>query len=545
MRFSMCSRPWLHFFRARCLNGFLRRLSGQRMQVLLLPTLLCAGFFSETHADIRALVVGIDDYQHASPLHGATSDAEDIEQALRTIGVKDLIKRLDSAATRDRLSADWQQLLARAKPGDMIVFSYAGHGAQEKERIHGSEEDGLDEVLLLFDFDPNAPPPTGRLYDDELHDWFVKADQRDVEVLFLADACHSGTLTRSVDPRAAKLSYRNYGYEIPDFDLEPVPDLAAGAIEDLDNVTFFAAAQEYEKVPEFMLFDANWQPAQRGALSWAFSRALEGPADENADKVLTLSELKHFLRANVRAIANSRQTPNLLPEGKDDRSLLPVASLGPSDSRSSWPKPRIKVLGNPFAVERVGRTSEHLIDATPTDMPDITFDMEKRQAISIEGDVIAHNLDDHDVLAVIEKWQALKRLEYERYGDRLSTKIIPHDGIHRRGEEVSFYFSKIEQPYFVLYSLSGDGTLYFHYPLDGDQATIDGSKPLQLGFEVTPPYGADHMVAVTSSEPLTQLIESLLELDGTQSARTAAEETLAAIRSGRRQLGLQGLYTAP
>lgn len=515
------------------------------MPGLLVAALLLAGFFAETHAEIRALVVGIDDYQHATPLHGATSDAEDIEQSLRTIGVKDLIKRLDSEATRDQISADWEHLLDRAEPGDMIVFSYAGHGSQEKERVKGSEEDGQDEVLLLFDFDPNTPYPTGRLYDDELHDWFAKADQRGVDVLFLADACHSGTLTRSVDPRAPKLSYRNYSYEIPDLDLEPLPDLASGAIEDLDNVTFFAAAQEYEKVPEFLLFDANWQPAQRGALSWAFSRALEGPADENTDKTLTLGELKHFLRANVRAIASSRQTPNLLPEGEGNRSLLPVANLGTKETRSSWPKPRIEILGNPFAVERVGRPSNHLIDTTPTDTPDIIFDLDKRHAISAAGDVISHDLGDDDVRAVIEKWQALKRLEYERYGDRLNTKTLPHDGIHRYGEEVSFYFSKIDQPYFALYSLSGDGTLYFHYPLDGDPPTIDGSKPLQLSFEVTPPYGADHMVAVTSSEPLTQLIVTLLKLDGTQSARAAAEATLAAISSGRRQLGLQGLYTAP
>ncbi|MBK1648807.1 caspase family protein [Rhabdochromatium marinum] len=539
------------FFEMRHIRHYTGRMlsirMGQACKTLLSLTALLALTAVSAQAEIRALVVGIDQYQHADPLHGATSDAEDIEQALRKIGVKDLTKRLDAEATREQLSKDWEQLLARSEPGDMIVFTYAGHGAQEDERIAGSEADSYDEVLLLFDFNPANQRPAGRLYDDELHEWFAKAGERDIDVLFIADACHSGTLTRGVDPRAVGLSYRNYAYAIPDdqLALDLPSDFSAGEVEELDNVTFFAAAQENEKVPEFSLYDANWQPAQRGALSWAFSRALEGPADENADKQLTLDELKHFLRANVRAIANSRQTPNLLPDSNGDRTLLPIAKLPATLTRSNWPQPRIKLSGDPFAAERIVRTLGDVIDSSPAETTDITFDLNTREAISSEGDVIASNLKISDIRAVIEKWQALQRLKYERYGDRLTTKIIPDDGTHRRGVQVGFFFSRIEQPYFTLYSLSGDGTLYFHYPLDGDSETIDATVPFELFFEVTPPYGADHMIAVTSSEPLVELNKRLRKLDGTQNARAAAEATLEVLRSGRRQLGMQGLFTAP
>lgn len=521
---------------SRLLLGFLLSLT--------LPLALAA---TSAHAEIRALVIGIDEYAHM-PLHGAVSDASDIEQSLRGIGVQDLVKRLDGEATRERLIADWETLIERSAAGDMIVLSFAGHGSQEPERIAGSEADGLDEVLLLVNFDPKQPRPAGRIYDDELHDWFAQANARDIDVLFLADACHSGTLTRSVDPRASGLTYRNYGYMIPDdqLSLDPPSDLKAGAPEELANVTFFAAAQDHEQVPEVVIYDKHTgEPAIRGALSWAFCRALEGPADKDGDRMLNLDEFKHYLRSNVRAKAQSRQTPNLLPEGKGSKELLPIANLRSAPLPSVWPKPHIQLLGNPSAAERIRQDLDTLIKTGVSEQPDLIFDLNSREAVSHYGDVLARDLEERDFRAVIEKWQAMQRLGDERSGDRLSTRILPDDGTHRRGEQVSFYFSKIEQPYFALFSLSGNGTVHFHYPLDGDPPTIPVAQPLQLPFEVTPPYGADQMIAVTSSEPLPQLIARLRQLDGTQNALAAAEATLSALRSGGRQLGLQGLYTAP
>ncbi|MBK5931651.1 caspase family protein [Halochromatium salexigens] len=509
--------------------------------------LLLALAATSVQAETRALVIGIDEYEHM-PLHGAVSDASDIEQSLRMIGVRDLVKRLDTEATRERLSADWQALIERSKPGDMIVLTFAGHGSQEPERIEGSEADGLDEVLLMFNFDEKEQRPAGRLYDDELHGWFTKANERDISVLFIADSCHSGTLTRSVDPRASGLTYRNYAYTIPDeqLSLEPPSDLTTGAPEELENVTFFAAAQDHEQVPEVLIYDKQTgEPAIRGALSWAFSRALEGPADKDGDGMLSLDELKHYLRSNVRAKAQSRQTPNLLPEGKGQTVVLPIASLRSPQRPTTWPKPHIKLLGDPFASERLSQDLDGVINRGVSETPDIIFDLNAREAVSHYGDVIARDLEERDIRAVIEKWQAIERLNHERSGDRLSTRILPDDGTHRRGEQVSFYFGKIELPYFALFSLSGNGTVHFHYPLDGDPQTIPLAQPLQLSFEVMPPYGADQMIAVTSSEPLPRLIERLRELDGTQNALAAAEATLNALRSGGRQLGLQGLYTAP
>ena len=67
---------------------------------------------------VRGLVIGIDDYAPGiGKLRGAVNDARDIGQALAGMGVDDLTVLLDGDATRDRILAEWQGLLARAGPG--------------------------------------------------------------------------------------------------------------------------------------------------------------------------------------------------------------------------------------------------------------------------------------------------------------------------------------------------------------------------------------------------------------------------------------------
>ena len=56
---------------------------------------------------------------------------------------------------------------------------------------------------------------------------------------------------------------------------------------------------------------------------------------------------------------------------------------------------------------------------------------------------------------------------------------------------------------------------------------------------------ADHIIAVASDQSLGELTALLRSLDGKPAPRPAVEAVIAAIRQGRRQLGLQGLYTAP
>ena len=102
----------------------------------------------------RKLLVGIDDYRYVQKLQGATSDAKDIAASLRLDGARDVRVILDDAATRGSLLVEFQNLVARTNAGDTVFVTLSGHGAQEPERVKGSEPNGKDEVFLLAGFDP-------------------------------------------------------------------------------------------------------------------------------------------------------------------------------------------------------------------------------------------------------------------------------------------------------------------------------------------------------------------------------------------------------
>ena len=177
---------------------------------------------------VRGLVIGIDDYVELRDLAGAVNDARDIASALAAGGVADLVVLEDAAASRERIAGEWQALLDRAVSGDTLVLTYAGHGGQEPARVPGAERDGRDEVLLLGGFRSTGPGTRQRIFDDELNQWFVEAGERGLRVVFVADSCHSGTLTRSVDPRAPAGALRTATYTIDDDLLElDMPEAAA------------------------------------------------------------------------------------------------------------------------------------------------------------------------------------------------------------------------------------------------------------------------------------------------------------------------------
>ena len=121
-------------------------------RTLLLTLSFCLFAASSVRAEVYGLVVGIDKYKHLPSLAGAVNDARDIDNALRTMGAKKVIMLLDGEATRDKILQSWRELTDEAAPGDTIVFSYAGHGGQEPERVVGSETDRLDETFQLAGF---------------------------------------------------------------------------------------------------------------------------------------------------------------------------------------------------------------------------------------------------------------------------------------------------------------------------------------------------------------------------------------------------------
>ena len=551
------------------------------MNALLVATLLIAcaaasGWAPRTEAlATRGLVIGIDAYVELDALQGAVSDARDVASALEGSGVQDLVVLENGAATRARIEDEWWSLVRRADPGDTLVLTYAGHGGQEPERVPGAERDGRDEVLLLGGFRSSGPGTRERIFDDELNQWFVEAGERGLRVVFVADSCHSGTLTRSIDPRAPRTSVRTATYAISDDMLElDIPDAAAALEEvDLEHVSFLAAGQEHEQIPEIML-PGETGPEPRGVLSYMFARAVEGQADYDGDGVLRRNELWRFVRERVRMESEARQTPNLMPNTRGDESVLRLnrpgrpaaagAGTAAPDPGTAAPNPgtaapnpgtaapnpgsvRLTILRADAATVAAARDAlDGVRLVTPAQSPDLVWDAASRHVVTGLGDVAAHDVGLAELPGVVGKYEAVRSVRALSARASLRLRVYPHDGAHREGARIEVEVGRLPHPRLTLLGFSGNGTVHYLYPLPSDPAVVPVGQPFVLALDVTPPFGADHVVAVSAAGPLTALNSELEALDRRPAARRAAE-LLAEAAAGAEEWwsGIQGLFTVP
>ena len=508
----------------------------------------------------RGLVIGIDEYAELDNLLGAVNDARDVAGALSESGVQDLVVLENGTATRSRITDEWTGLVRRADPGDTLVLTYAGHGGQEPERVPGTERDGRDEVLLLGGFRRSGPGTRERIFDDELNQWFVEAGERGLKVVFVADSCHSGTLTRSIDPRAPRTSMRTAAYAITEdmLDLD-LPDTAAALEEvELEHVSFLAAGQEHEQIPEIMLPEDTDRPEPRGALSFIFARAVEGAADFDRDGVLRRDELWRFVRENVRMKSEARQTPNLLPNTRggesvlrlnpSDRPAAAVAAGAGTDQASHGSRAaRLTVLrADAATLAAVRDTLDDVRFVSTAESPDLVWDATSRHAVTGLGDVAAHDVSLAELPEVIGKWDAVRSVRALSTRASLRLRVYPHDGAHREGARIEVEVDRLPHPRLTLLALSGNGVVHYLYPLPGDPMAVPVGRPFSLDLKVTPPFGADHVVAVSARSSLSALNGELDALDGRPAARRAAEVLAeAAAAADGWWSGIQGLFTVP
>src|SRR5258708_1749660 len=204
--------------------------------------------------EVRALVIGIDAYQFVPQLRGAVADARDIEQTLRSQGVRDVTALYDAAAERTTVMRTLDQLLQRSQPGDLVVLSIAGHGVQEPEHIKGSQPDGFDNVFVLAGFNPKTGAGTQqRIIGTEFNHVIKQFEAKGTYVVFVADACYGGGLAREIDPRADEMSYRQPPrYALTVDNLQPISTASDAFLNNIDfeRTSFLAAVDRNTKPPE-------------------------------------------------------------------------------------------------------------------------------------------------------------------------------------------------------------------------------------------------------------------------------------------------------
>jgi uncharacterized caspase-like protein len=312
-------------------------------------------------ADFYGLVIGVDQYHNYNSLDGAVNDAKVIADSLNLIGSKETKLLLDDGATRSEIKKSWDDISSKAKAGDTVFFTYAGHGAQQPERVKGTEADGQDEFYVLANFAESGKNTAERIIDDDLQEWFSK--RPDLNIVLVSDSCHSGTMTRAY--KSSKVKYRKANVRTIKNDALPVSnnaDIIDERKTKLPHVIAFSGVQDSEEVPETSI-----ENQQHGALSWYFAKGLLGDADTNKDGIVAVSELTNYLVEKVRMQTEGIQHPQItfakdMEISKSNVTQNALPALDFSVSNNSADLPLVKTVLNGVKNIRISNLQKGELD---------------------------------------------------------------------------------------------------------------------------------------------------------------------------------------
>lgn len=151
---------------------------------------------------VYALLVGINDYPAPVPkLRGCVNDIARVEAFLTTrldpkAHALKLLKLTNQQATRQAVIDGFRQHLGRAAANDVVLFYFAGHGAQEAVpfEMQRTEPDGRSETLVCYD---SRSADSRDLTDKELAHLIGEVAEHTPHILVVLDCCHSGSGTRN------------------------------------------------------------------------------------------------------------------------------------------------------------------------------------------------------------------------------------------------------------------------------------------------------------------------------------------------------------
>ena len=238
-----------------------------------------------------ALIVGISQYKEMPALQYADRDALAFAEFVKGQGAaeEEVKVFLNEEATRLNIVDELYNLSKKAKAGDRFYFYFGGHGDLEAQIAYHNS------LLLLYgSLRKNYFQGQEFLQLSELRSWLGTLAQKKVQVVFIADACHSGGLIGGK---------------------EGLSKTQQALQESWAGITKILSSQSNE----YSLEGKQWGGG-RGLFSFHLVNGLKGKADANKNKQVSLGELEQYLKINViKEAAPNVQTP--LIQG-DSKALL-------------------------------------------------------------------------------------------------------------------------------------------------------------------------------------------------------------------------------
>jgi hypothetical protein len=239
--------------------------------------------------DAVAIIIGVSRYQKVPRAEFANEDAKLFQTyATRALGVKQENVRLliDSEADYAEIIKafkNWLPLHVNPNKTELFVF-FSGHGLPA--------DDGKSLYLLPFSADQDLLDRTA-INQSELVRMITSTNPKSVTLIM--DSCYSG-ITRTGEALYA--------------DARPI-SLRSEFIELPKNFTLISASAPNQ-------ISSSSKDLGHGIFSYFFMKGLEGAADLNSDKKITLAEIYSYSSQNVRKMASSlsrQQDPQIVGDG--------------------------------------------------------------------------------------------------------------------------------------------------------------------------------------------------------------------------------------
>ncbi|CRZ17150.1 caspase family protein [Mycolicibacterium neworleansense] len=153
----------------------------------------------------KAVLIGVNRYRvPGNDLRGCVPDVKNMAKLLQRqyeFESDDISLITDFKATKEAIEEAITGLIRGARRGDVLLVHYSGHGSNVPDD-NGDESDKRDEILCPTDLDWDDP-----LRDDWLRSVFDGL-AAGVSLTVITDSCHSGTVTRALEPPDAPVIER-------------------------------------------------------------------------------------------------------------------------------------------------------------------------------------------------------------------------------------------------------------------------------------------------------------------------------------------------
>jgi uncharacterized caspase-like protein len=254
------------------------------------------------------MAVGINNYKNgAYNLNYAQPDAKSfVEQISKNYDkiFKSInpIEIYNEDATKENIIKGFNQIITKAKPEDVFVFFYAGHGSLDEEHKDADGDSPFyfvpTDVTKIYG-DPEQLQKKG-LSANELRQYLTQI--RSTKQLVLMDACHSGGALKSMNVRAAAS------------DEKAIFQLARSS-----GVVTIASSGSKQFATEFDIL-------KHGVFTYVLLEALNGKAD-NGDGKVTVNEIKLYMEERVPELTKQYGGTAQYPTGYITGSDFPLTIL--------------------------------------------------------------------------------------------------------------------------------------------------------------------------------------------------------------------------